>query len=149
MCAGAAGSSVWRGDALSCGSSRNFPLAGGGWGGAGRSKNTCFETVSYSNVSAARLCPTLCDPVVCSPPGSSVHGILQARTLEWADIPSPGDLPDSGIESGSPALQADSLPAEPLGKSRLMGGGQYFCFGAVLADGDLQVLLKTQGVQLS
>ena len=28
-------------------------------------------------------CPTLCDPTDCSPPGSSVHGILQARTLEW------------------------------------------------------------------
>ena len=29
------------------------------------------------------MCPTLCDPINCSPPGSSVHGILQARTLEW------------------------------------------------------------------
>ena len=34
----------------------------------------------------AQWCPTLCDPVVCSPPGSSVHGILQARTLEWVAI---------------------------------------------------------------
>ena len=32
------------------------------------------------------LCPTLCDPVDCSPPGSSVHGILQARILEWVAI---------------------------------------------------------------
>ena len=32
--------------------------------------------------SVAQSCPTLCDPVDCSPPGSSVHGILQARTLE-------------------------------------------------------------------
>ena len=32
-------------------------------------------------------CVTLCDPMDCSPPGSSVHGILQARTLEWAAIP--------------------------------------------------------------
>ena len=31
-------------------------------------------------------CPTLCDPMDCSPPGSSVPGILQARTLEWAAI---------------------------------------------------------------
>ena len=57
-----------------------------------------------------------CDPVDCSPPGSSVHGILQARILEWVAIPSPGDLPDPGIESRSPALQADSLPTEPPGK---------------------------------
>ena len=33
-----------------------------------------------------QLCPTLCDPMDCSPPGSSVHGILQARTLEWVAI---------------------------------------------------------------
>ena len=34
----------------------------------------------------------------CSPPGSSVHGILQARILEWVAMPLPGDLPDPGIE---------------------------------------------------
>ena len=34
----------------------------------------------------AQSCPTLCDPVDCSPPGSSVHGILQARVLEWVAI---------------------------------------------------------------
>ena len=33
-------------------------------------------------------CPTLCDPADCSPPGSSVHGILQARTLMWVAMPS-------------------------------------------------------------
>ena len=33
-----------------------------------------------------QLCPTLCNPMDCSPPGSSVHGILQARILEWAAI---------------------------------------------------------------
>ena len=42
----------------------------------------------YKNSSAQslQLCPTLCDPVDCSPPGSSVHGILQARVLEWGAI---------------------------------------------------------------
>ena len=44
--------------------------------------------------------PTLCDPTDCSPPGFSVCGILQARILEWVAIPSPGDLPDPGIEPG-------------------------------------------------
>ena len=34
-----------------------------------------------------QLCPTLCDPVDCSPPDSSVHGILQTRLLEWVTIP--------------------------------------------------------------
>jgi len=45
-------------------------------------------------------------------PGSSVHGILQARILEWVAFPSPGDVPKTGIEPGSPALQVDSLLAE-------------------------------------
>ena len=44
--------------------------------------------------------------------GSSVHGILQARILEWVAIPFPGDLPNQGIEPRSPALQADSLLSE-------------------------------------
>ena len=34
----------------------------------------------------AKSCPILCDPMDCSPPGSSVHGIFQARTLEWVAI---------------------------------------------------------------
>ena len=38
-------------------------------------------------VKAAQSCPTLCELVDCGPPGSSVHGFLQARTLEWVDIP--------------------------------------------------------------
>ena len=53
---------------------------------------------------------------LCNPQGSSVHGILQARILEWVACPPPGDLPNTGIEPRSPALQADSLPAEPRGK---------------------------------
>ena len=67
----------------------------------------------------AQSCPTLCDRVDCSPPGSSVHGILQARILEWVAIASPRDLPDPGVKPGSPALQVDSLPSEPPGKSKL------------------------------
>ena len=46
-------------------------------------------------------CPVVSDSLQCmdcSPPGSSVPGILQARIPEWVAIPSPGDLPDSGIE---------------------------------------------------
>ena len=45
-------------------------------------------------------------------PGSSVHGIFQARILEWVDIPFPGDLPNLGIDPGSPLSQADSLLPE-------------------------------------
>ena len=50
-------------------------------------------------------CLTLCDPIDGSPPGSSVHGILQASGLP---CPPPMDLPNPGIKLGSPALQADS-----------------------------------------
>ena len=58
-------------------------------------------------------CPTLCNPMY-----YTVHGILQARILEWVAFPSPGDLPNPGIEPGSPTLQNDSLPAEPQGKPK-------------------------------
>ena len=51
-----------------------------------------------------------CDPLNCSPPGSSVRGIFQARTLEWVAKPPPGDLPGPGIEPKSTALAAGSLP---------------------------------------
>ena len=51
-------------------------------------------------------CPILCNPIDCSLPGSSVHGILQARILVWVVIPSLGDLLDPGIEPWFPNLQA-------------------------------------------
>ena len=60
-------------------------------------------TCSYS---AAQLCLTLCDPMNCSPPGSCVHGILQARILEWVAVPSSGDLSDPGIKLASPVAPA-------------------------------------------
>ena len=64
-------------------------------------------------------CPTLCDPMDCSPPGSSIHGILQARILEWVAIPFSRDLPDPGIKPRSPSLQADSLLSEPPGSKQI------------------------------
>ena len=71
----------------------------------------CFSLHLKAKVLVAHSCPTLCDPMDCSPPASFVHGFLQARILEW--VPSLGNLPNSGIEPGSPALQADSLLSEP------------------------------------
>ena len=64
-------------------------------------------------------CPTLCNPMDCSLPVSSVHEILQARILEWVAISPLEDLADPGIKPTSPVssvLQVDSLPTEPLGK---------------------------------
>ena len=69
-------------------------------------------------VLVTQLCPILCDHMDCSPPGSSVYGILQASILEWVAISLPGDLPDPGTEPRSLALLADSLPYEPLGKMK-------------------------------
>ena len=63
----------------------------------------------------AQLCLTLCDPMDCSLPGSSVHGILQARILEWVAICFTMGSSNPGIKPGSPILQANSLPSEPPG----------------------------------
>ena len=61
-----------------------------------------------------QLCPALCD---CSPPGASVHGILQAIILEWVAVSStPGHLPDPGNEPMSPALAGGFFTAEPSEK---------------------------------
>ena len=70
-----------------------------------------FPSESESEV--AQSCPTLCNPMDYSLPGSSVHGIFQARVLEWVSIAFSRDLPGRGIEPRSPALWADVLPSEP------------------------------------
>ena len=62
-----------------------------------------------TEVKVAQLCPTLCNPMDCS-----IHGIFQARILEWVAFP----FSRGSFEPRSPALQADSLPAEPQGKPR-------------------------------
>ena len=66
--------------------------------------------------SVAQSCPwlSLCDPVACSPPSSSVHGVFQARILEWVAFPLLGIFPPLV----SPTLQADSLPSGPPGKPK-------------------------------
>ena len=69
-------------------------------------------------VNVTQLCPTLCNPM-----DYTIHGIFQARILEWMPFPSPGDLPNPGVEPRSPTLQADSLPAEPQGKPKNTGVG--------------------------
>ena len=69
-----------------------------------------------SSVLVAQLCLILCDPMIYSPPSSSVHGIFQARILEWVAIPfsRESSLPrDRTLVS---ALQADSFTPEPQGK---------------------------------
>ena len=50
----------------------------------------------------------------------TVHGILQARIVEWVPFHFPGDLPNPGIELGSPALQSAPLPSEAPGNKPLI-----------------------------
>ena len=73
--------------------------------------------------SVAQSYPTLCDPMDCSPPGSSVQGIFQTRMLEQVAIPPPWNLPDTGIEPTpltSPALagrfSTTVTPGRPRGE---------------------------------
>ena len=67
-----------------------------------------------------QLCPTLCDPMDCNPQDFSVHGILQAKILEWVAMPSSrGIFPIQGSNSRLLRLlhwQAGSLPLAPRGK---------------------------------
>ena len=90
----------------------------------------CIDRYIYMNICiyatlrlVIRSCPTLCEPMDCSPPGSSVHrdspgtnievgchALLQAIFLQ--------------IELGSPALQVNSLPSEPPGKHKNTGVGR-------------------------
>ena len=63
-------------------------------------------------VKVAQSYLTLCDPM----DYYTVHGMLQARVLEWVAFPSSRGLSNPGIKPSSSALQADSLPAEPHGK---------------------------------
>ena len=76
--------------------------------------------VLWVHAKSLRSRPTLCDPVDCSPPGSSVHGILQARILEWVAMPSSR----GSFQGSNPRVlhllhwQMGSLPLVPPGKPR-------------------------------
>ena len=71
-----------------------------------------------------QLYQTLCNSMDCSLPGSSVHGDSPSKnTGVGCHALLQGNLPNPGIESRSPALQADSLPAEPAAKPKNTGVG--------------------------
>ena len=87
-----------------------------------------FPAVKYTEmsqgvcVSARSLSGSLCNPMDDSFPGSSVHGILQARILEWVAIPfsGAGGLPYPGIEPAAAALAGRFLTTESPGKPFLL-----------------------------
>ena len=77
-------------------------------------------------VLVAQSYQTLCDHMDCNRPGSSVHGILRPRILEWVAMSSSRRSSWPRIESGSPALQAHSLLSEPPGKPKVLK--DHVCF---------------------
>ena len=86
----------------------------------------------------AQGCLTLCDPVDCSPPDPSVHGDCPGKnTGAGFHALRQGNLPNPGVESRSPALQADSSPAEPPGEPKNTGVGSLSL---------LQQIFQTQGL---
>ena len=80
------------------------------------------RVMKWNKVKVAQLCPTLWDPM-----NYRVHGLLQARILEWVAVPSPRDR-----TQGS-SLQAESLPAEPQGKPKNTGVGSLFFFQQIFS----------------
>ena len=84
---------------------------------SGDNSKSLLTTSSRSDVMClvAQPCPTLCEPMDCSLPSSSVHEDSSGKN-NWSGLPCspPGDLPNPGIEQRSPTLQVNSLPSEPL-----------------------------------
>ena len=96
----------------------------------------------YMHAKLHQSYPTLCDPVDCSPPGSSVHGILQARILEWVTMPSSGrsSWPGDWIRvSCFLHWQVSSLPLTPLGWPRLQSTGSQGVGHSVGTEQQLQL----------
>ena len=88
----------------------------------------CSSSLRIMCAQSLQWCPTLCHPVYCSPPGSSVHGIPRQEYWSGLPCPPPGDLPISGIEPASPVSPAmasrfftTELPGKPfiLSKGKL------------------------------
>ena len=81
-----------------------------------------------------------------SPPGSSVHGILHARRLEWAAFPTPGDLPDPGIEPVSPVLTCSFFTTEPQGKHTRRSKWKIFILWFPLNRDTFEIAVFSQGM---
>ena len=84
-----------------------------------------FQRCESVKVLVTQLCLTLCNPMDCGP-GSSVHGILQARILERVSCPSPGYFTNPEIKPRFPGSQADSLLSELPGMPPSRDGSKYF-----------------------
>ena len=82
-------------------------------------------------VLVAKSCMALCDPMDCKPPGSSVMGFFKQEYWGGLPFPSPGDLPNPGIEPTSPALAGRFFTPEPPGKPDHQKENEWRCREAV------------------
>ena len=87
----------------------------------------CISSLKYINyqkakakvkVLVARSCPTVCNPMDCSPSGSSVHGVLQARMLEWVAIPFSRGSSGPRDQAQSSCIPGGFFTSEPSGKTK-------------------------------
>ena len=85
-------------------------------------RETLHGTWKSESVSCSVMSDSATSWNVCSPPGFSVPGVLQARILKRFPFPLPGHFPNTGIKPQSPVLQADCLLSEPPGKPFLAHG---------------------------
>ena len=79
------------------------------------------QTESGSETEVTQSCPTLCDPMDCSLPGSSVHRIFQARVLEWGAISFSRVFPTQGSNSGLPRCRQTLYPLSHQGSKQRSG----------------------------
>ena len=84
------------------------------------SQSALVSVIELNELKVTQSCLTLCTPM-----DYTVHGILQATIVEWVAYPFSSDLPNRGIDPGSPALQEDSLPTQLSGKPSLSNGDSF------------------------
>ena len=114
-------------DLLDSGIELESPASAGGFFTTEPSEQPIYKV--YGEMQKGKLCVsakllqsylTLCNPMDCSPPGSSVHGILQQEYWSGLPCPSPGKLPNPGIEPTSPALAGRSFGASATWEAQLL-----------------------------
>ena len=86
-------------------------------------------TIACFCAQSLQSCPTLCNPVDCSPLSSSAHGILQAGILQWVAVPSPrgSSQPRGETRVSCVSCIAGSLPTEPTAKHHYHYSVQLSC----------------------
>ena len=103
-------------------------------------------TICCMRAQSLQLCPILCEPKDCSPPGSSVHGIFQARTLEWVAMPSSRGSSQARDWTCISCIAGEFFNAEPPGKHWVnIGSVKLFYPKVWRGDGEFSFLRSSQG----